>query len=209
MNNLRELRKQKNLTIVEVAEKIRVPKLKVLRWEHGTDQISIGKAKKLAEYFGVSVGYLLGLDTPAKDGIAELIDKVNEWAISRGLDKGNPKVEWMKVTEEVGEIRDVFLKPHDFADPEWSLKDAIGDSIVTLVVLCLQLGYDVEECLTIAYNDIKDRKGVMIDDNFVKTKTRQPANNSNDSATSIASHQRDHCSTSGQPTYRDSGDSQS
>lgn len=89
MNNLRSLRKQKNLTIVEVAEKIGVPKLTVLRWEHGTNQISMGKAKKLAEYFGVSVGYLL--DTPARDGIAELIDKVNDWAISHGLDKGNPK----------------------------------------------------------------------------------------------------------------------
>ena len=188
MNNLRSLRKQKKLTIVEVAEKIGVSKLTVLRWEHGTNQISIGKAKQLAEYFGVSVGYLLGLDTLAKDGIAELIDKVNDWAISHGLDKGNPKVEWMKVTEEVGEIRDVFLKPHDFADPEWSLKDAIGDSIVTLIVLCLQLGYDVEECLTIAYNDIKDRQGVMIDDNFIKTKTRQPVNDTDDSTTSIASN---------------------
>lgn len=187
MNNLRYLRKQKKLTIVEVAEKIGVSKLTVLRWEHGTNQISIGKAKQLAEYFGVSVGYLLGLDTLAKDGIAELIDKVNDWAISHGLDKGNPKVEWMKVTEEVGEIRDVFLKPHDFADPEWSLKDAIGDSIVTLIVLCLQLGYDVEECLTIAYNDIKDRQGVMIDDNFIKTKTRQPVNDTDDSTTSITS----------------------
>lgn len=54
--------------------------------------------------------------------------------------------------------------------PELALKDAIGDSIVTLVVLCLQLGYDVEECLKIAYNNIKDRKGIMIDDNFVKTR---------------------------------------
>lgn len=116
----------------------------------------------------VRLVFISEAEEPAKDGIAELIDKVNDWAISHGLDKGNPKVEWMKVTEEVGEIRDVFLKPHDFADPEWSLKDAIGDSIVTLIVLCLQLGYDVEECLTIAYNDIKDRKGVMIDDNFVK-----------------------------------------
>ena len=186
MNNLRNLRKQKNLTIVEVAEKIGVLKPTVLSWEHGTDQISIGKAKQLVEYFGVTVGYLLGLDTPAKDGIAELITKVNEWAISHGLDKGNPKIEWMKVTEEVGEIRDVFLKPNDFANPEWSLKDAIGDSIVTLVVLCLQLGYDVEECLTIAYNDIKDRKGMMVDDNFVKTKTRESANSSDDSASAIA-----------------------
>lgn len=186
MNNLRNLRKQKKLTIVEVAEKIGVPKPTVLSWEHGTSQISMGKAKKLAKYFGVSVGYLLGLDT-SENGIPALIDKINKWAISHGLDKGNPKIEWMKVTEEVGEIRDVFLKPHDFADPEWSLKDAIGDSIVTLVVLCLQLSYDVEECLTIAYNDIKDRKGVMIDDNFVKTKTRESANSSDDSASAITS----------------------
>lgn len=71
----------------------------------------------------------------SKDTITDLIAKVNEWAISHGLDKGNPKIEWMKVTEEVGEIRDVFLKPNDFEDPETALKDAIGDSIVTLVVL--------------------------------------------------------------------------
>lgn len=120
------------------------------------------------------------------NGIPDLVDKINKWAIDKGLDKGNPKIEWMKVTEEVGEIRDVFLKPHGFTDPEWSLKDAIGDSIVTLVVLCLQLGYDVEECLTIAYNDIKDRQGVMIDDNFVKLKTRKPADSSDNSASAIA-----------------------
>lgn len=108
----------------------------------------------------------------------DLITKINEWAADKGLDKSDPSIQWMKVTEEVGEIRDVFLKPYDFVNPEWSLKDAIGDSIVTLIVLCLQLGYDVEECLTIAYNDIKDRKGVMINDNFVKEKTRQPASDS-------------------------------
>lgn len=134
------------------------------------------------------LGSISRLEEPTYDGVPALIDKINHWAISHGLDKSNPKTQWMKVTEEVGEIRDVFLRPSDFENPEWSLKDAIGDSIVTLIVLCLQLGYDVEECLTIAYNDIKDRKGVMIDDNFIKTKTRQPANDSNDSASGVASN---------------------
>ena len=171
MIRIKQLRKERKLSIVELAEKIGVSKLTVLKWEHGTSQISTREAKKLAEYFGVSVGYLLGIDdVSAKDNITDLIEKINEWAISKGLNKGNPKIEWMKVTEEVGEIRDVFLKPNDFDDPEMALKDAIGDSIVTLVVLCLQLGYDVEECLKIAYNNIKDRQGVMIDDNFVKTR---------------------------------------
>lgn len=150
MNRLKELRK---ITRVELAEKSGVTKLTILNWEH---EIKGSNAKKLAEY-------LLGYDT-----LTDLVAKINEWAISHGLDKGNPKIEWMKVTEEVGEIRDVFLKPNDFDDPELALKDAIGDSIVTLVVLCLQLGYDVEECLKIAYNNIKERKGKMVNGTFVK-----------------------------------------
>lgn len=164
MNRLKELRGLRKITRVELAEKIGVTKLTILNWEHGTHEIKGSNAKKLAEYFNVSVPYLLGYDNTFTD----LIAKINEWAISHGLDKGNPKIEWMKVTEEVGEIRDVFLKPNDFDDPEMALKDAIGDSIVTLVVLCLQLGYDVEECLKIAYNNIKDRKGKMVNGTFVK-----------------------------------------
>ena len=202
MNRLKQLRKQKKLTQEELAELIGVTKRTVSHWEkYGFS--SADKLQKLADCFDVSISYLIDYDI--NNTFSELITKINEWAISHGLDKGNPKIEWMKVTEEVGEIRDVFLKPHDFADPEWSLKDAIGDSIVTLIVLCLQLGYDMEECLTIAYNDIKDRQGVMIDDNFIKTKTRQPANDSNDSTTGIASHQRDYSVASSQPTNRDSG----
>lgn len=168
MNKLRYLREQKNLTIVEVAEKIAVPKLRVLRWEHGTDKISMAEAKKLAEYFGVSVGYLLGLDAPAKDGITELIDKVNDWADERSLKQADPKIQWMRVTEEVGEIRDVLLKPTKFVDPQAALKDAIGDTLVTIIVLAYQLDLDVTECLSIAYDEIKNRKGKMINGTFVK-----------------------------------------
>lgn len=173
------------MTQQELADLVGVTKEAVIHWEkYGFS--SADKLQKLAGAFGVSISYLLGYDTD--NTFSELIDKVNEWAISHGLDKSNPKTQWMKVTEEVGEIRDVFLKPNDFVNPEWSLKDAIGDSIVTLIVLCLQLGYDVEECLAIAYNDIKDRKGVMIDDNFIKTKTRQPANDSHNPTSGLTSH---------------------
>lgn len=186
MNRIKELRKSRGLTQEELGLLMGVHYRTIQGWENDGTQIKPSKTKQLADYFGVSIPYLLGYDS--EDTLADLIAKINQWAIDKGLDKSDPRIQWMKVTEEVGEIRDVFLKPHDFADPEWSLKDAIGDSIVTLVVLCLQLGYDVEECLTIAYNDIKDRQGVMIDDNFIKTKTRQPANDSDDSTSGVASH---------------------
>lgn len=107
----------------------------VLSWEHGTSQISMGKAKKLAKYFGVSVGYLLGFDTPAKDGFTELINKINRWADERNLKQADPKIQWMRITEEVGEIRDVLLKPTKFTEPQAALKDAIGDTLVTIIVL--------------------------------------------------------------------------
>lgn len=131
MDRLKQLRKSKGMTQQELADLVGVTKGAVIHWEkYGFS--SADKLQKLAGTFGVSISYLLDYDT--NNRFSELITKVNEWAISHGLDKGNPKIEWMKVTEEVGEIRDVFLKPNDFADPEWSLKDAIGDSIVTLIV---------------------------------------------------------------------------
>ena len=86
----------------------------------------------------------------------ELKDKVVRWAFKRDLHQADPKIQWMRVTEEVGEIRDALLKPTKFEDPEQALKDALGDSLVTLTVLATvslaaagtiymayQLGYNV------------------------------------------------------------------
>ena len=63
MNRLKELRKEKKLTQQELADTFQVSKRTVQYWENGESQIKPDKAQKLAEYFGVSVGYLLGYDT--------------------------------------------------------------------------------------------------------------------------------------------------
>nr|UVY39685.1 MAG: MazG-like family protein [Bacteriophage sp.]UVY51263.1 MAG: MazG-like family protein [Bacteriophage sp.] len=97
-----------------------------------------------------------------------LIKKINRWADSRGLKQADPKIQWMRVTEEVGEIRDVLLKPTKFTEPQVALKDAIGDTLVTIIVLAHQLDLDVTECLDIAYEEIKNRNGKMINGTFVK-----------------------------------------
>lgn len=100
--------------------------------------------------------------------IAELITKINKWADDRNLKQADPKIQWMRVTEEVGEIRDVLLKPTKFTEPQSALKDAIGDTLVTIIVLAHQLDLDVTECLGIAYEEIKNRKGKMVNGTFVK-----------------------------------------
>ena len=62
MNRLKELRKEKKLTQKELAKIIGVHYRTLQNWEDGTSNIKPEKAKKLADYFGVSVGYLLGYD---------------------------------------------------------------------------------------------------------------------------------------------------
>ena len=60
MNRIKELRKQKKVTQEEVAEAIGVTRRGFQKWENGESQIKPDKAQQLADYFGVSVGYLLG-----------------------------------------------------------------------------------------------------------------------------------------------------
>ncbi|WP_206670438.1 MazG-like family protein [Streptococcus salivarius] len=114
------------------------------------------------------LGSISRLEEPTYDGIPALIDKINEWADSRGLKQADSKIQWMRITEEVGEIRDVLLKPTKFTEPQAALKDAIGDTLVTIIVLAHQLDLDVTECLSIAYEEIKNRKGKMVNGTFVK-----------------------------------------
>lgn len=62
MNRLKQLRKEKGLTQQEVADEIGVTKRTYIYWENGENQIKANRADELADYFGVSVGYLLGYE---------------------------------------------------------------------------------------------------------------------------------------------------
>ena len=62
MNRLKQLRKEKGLTQQELSEAIAAPARTIQRWENGENQIKANRASQLADYFGVSVGYLLGYE---------------------------------------------------------------------------------------------------------------------------------------------------
>lgn len=166
MNRLKELRTSQGMTQQEAADIANVTKRTYIYWEQGERQIKPDKAQLLADYFGVEVSYLLGYDTD--NTFSDLITKINHWADERNLKHADPKIQWMRVTEEAGEIRDVLLKPTKFTEPQAALKDAIGDTLVTIIVLAHQLDLDVTECLSIAYEEIKNRKGKMINGTFIK-----------------------------------------
>ena len=81
MNRLKELRKQKGLTQQGLADEISVSKITVLRWENEERQIKPEKAQQLADYFGVSVGYLLGYSNDPKIYDDEIVMEPEEGLI--------------------------------------------------------------------------------------------------------------------------------
>ncbi len=62
MNRLKELRQEKKLTRDKLSQELDINLRTIQRWESGENQIKPEKAQRLAEYFGVSVGYLLGYE---------------------------------------------------------------------------------------------------------------------------------------------------
>lgn len=60
MNRLKELRKEKKLTQKELADIIGTTKLTISNWENGKHSMNSDKAQIIADFFGVSLGFLLG-----------------------------------------------------------------------------------------------------------------------------------------------------
>lgn len=70
MIRLKELRKKKGLYQKDVANFMNIAKSTYSYWESGSSEPSYQDLKKLAEFFNVSVGYLMGAeDKPTKKGV--------------------------------------------------------------------------------------------------------------------------------------------
>lgn len=93
----------------------------------------------------------------------ELIDAVVNWGRAKGLD--NAVMQYAKMNEEVGEIAHELTRGN-LKTAE--MKDALGDTAVTLIILSDILGFDIVRCLELAYDEIKNRKGQTKDGSFVK-----------------------------------------
>lgn len=106
-----------------------------------------------------------------------LIDKVRGWAYERNLIFGStPEKQLQKTAGELIELaievgREEAIR--DFSGPVGSAQrvktaSELGDVLVTLIIVAEQLGLEMEDCLSVAYEKIKDRKGVMRGGVFVK-----------------------------------------
>ena len=94
--------------------------------------------------------------------LKELIEKTNKWFEDRNLIQGSTdKDQILKLMQELGELSDHACKGED-------IRDDLGDILVVMLNIMKRNNFTIEECLEMAYNDIKDRKGRMVDGIFVK-----------------------------------------
>jgi NTP pyrophosphatase (non-canonical NTP hydrolase) len=91
-------------------------------------------------------------------------DLIRQWAEDRNLIEGSdPKSQFVKLIEEAGELANAIGKKNDI-----EFADAIGDMFVVLTILAAQNGMKIEDCIDGAWQEIKDRKGKMVDGIFLK-----------------------------------------
>jgi len=91
-------------------------------------------------------------------------DLIRIWAQDRNLIKGSdPKSQFVKLIEEAGELANAIGKKNDI-----EFADAIGDMVVVLTIMAAQNGMMIEDCIDAAWQQIRYRKGKMVDGIFIK-----------------------------------------
>ena len=92
----------------------------------------------------------------------EYEELIRQWHKDRNLiDGSTDKDQYLKLIQEAGELSDSLCKGKD-------IRDDVGDMLVVLINILTRNQLTLSECLAVAYDDIKDRKGKMVDGIFIK-----------------------------------------
>lgn len=111
-----------------------------------------------------------------------LIDRVLQWGIDKGITgpngKGTPVAQAKKMLEEAEETALAVRNCEALCQAgkmglamdleSTNIKDGIGDTCVTLILLAKMYGMTLEDCLTHALEIIEKRTGKMEGGTFIK-----------------------------------------
>lgn len=89
---------------------------------------------------------------------SDVQNDIIRWSEERRIiPNSTPIAQYMKMVSEIGELSDATMK-NNMDD----IKDAVGDVMVCLVNYCALQDIDIVECMYVAYDQIKHRKGTML-----------------------------------------------
>lgn len=130
MNRLKELRQEKKLSQKEMALELHTPLRTYQRWENGESQIKPDKAQQLADFFGVSVGYLLGYTNNPKLYSDEIVIESEEGVVlTRSEQRNNEKLD--QIRKKAQKQKDDFV--NFLSENQFFLDNQTIDSILILI----------------------------------------------------------------------------
>ena len=152
---IKAARKAKGMSQLELALELGTSQMSVCNWETEKARPNVTYTKIIKD--------VLGVDVMGDSLFNTLKPLVEQWFVDRGLDKRDGSGQLEKLQEEVDELKQAYIEVN--RDEEI---DAVGDILVVLIGYCLQRGLDIEQCLEVAYNVIKNRTGKVVNGVFVK-----------------------------------------
>jgi NTP pyrophosphatase (non-canonical NTP hydrolase) len=87
------------------------------------------------------------------------------WAEARKIvPNSTPETQLLKAVSEIGELADATIKGN-----REDIVDAVGDTMVCLIIYCALQNLNLVDCMEVAYDAIKNRKGTLRENGvFVK-----------------------------------------
>ena len=150
-NRIKLLRQEQGKTQKELADEIGVKKLTISRWENAEDvSLKQDKAQQLADYFGVSVGYLLGYDEAdqmnnlVNNELENLTQKLNQYREQYDVLKKvlSDKLQYLDKT-----LREDEFQREDELTTLLAIKALVGnvDRIVEIILSTKENFYEFEK----------------------------------------------------------------
>jgi NTP pyrophosphatase (non-canonical NTP hydrolase) len=100
--------------------------------------------------------------TLKNDKLLDVVSNIVQWHYDRNLiDGSTDKDQTLKLLQELGELSDSVCKGKD-------VRDDLGDMMVVMLNIMERNQITIVDCLEKAYDDIKNRKGKMVNGVFVK-----------------------------------------
>lgn len=152
---IKAARKAKGMSQFDLALELGTSQMSVCNWETEKARPNVTYTKIIKD--------VLGVDVMGDSLFNTLKPLVEQWFVDRGLDKRDGSGQLEKLQEEVDELKQAYIEVNRQEEI-----DAVGDILVVLIGYCLQRGLDIEECLSVAYNVIKNRTGKVVNGVFVK-----------------------------------------
>ena len=150
-NRIKLLRQKQGKTQKELADEIGVKKLTISRWENAENvSLKQEKAQQLADYFGVSVGYLLGHDETdqmnnlVNNELENLTQKLNQYREQYDVLKKvlSDKLQYLDKT-----LREDEFQREDELTTLLAIKALVGnvDRIVEIILSTKENFYEFEK----------------------------------------------------------------